>query len=140
MSSSSQFIKNLIYFVFIFSFAMLRLWITLLILTFGLKQSYPPRRRLTSWRSRACNNGSIPDSSFGPFRFVEAVPWLIVALACRIVGAESESVPLRMILMLGAGFIAVLLAFMAVMRRTFEMAGLPCCLDDLGPIAKCGCA
>jgi hypothetical protein len=40
ISSSSQFIKNLIYFVFIFSFAMLRLWVTLLILTFGLKQSY----------------------------------------------------------------------------------------------------
>jgi hypothetical protein len=40
VSSLSQFIKNLIYFVFIFSFAMLRLWVTLLILTFSLKQSY----------------------------------------------------------------------------------------------------
>jgi hypothetical protein len=40
ISSSSQFIKNLVYFVFIFGFAMLRLWITLLVLTFGLKQSY----------------------------------------------------------------------------------------------------
>jgi hypothetical protein len=40
VSSLSQFIKNLIYFVFIFSFAMLRLWVTLLILTCGLKQSY----------------------------------------------------------------------------------------------------
>jgi hypothetical protein len=40
VSSSSQFIKNLIYFIFIFSFAMLPLWITLLILTCGLKQSY----------------------------------------------------------------------------------------------------
>jgi formate-dependent nitrite reductase membrane component NrfD len=40
VSTSSQFIKNLIYFVFIFGFAMLRLWVTLLILTFGLKQSY----------------------------------------------------------------------------------------------------
>src|SRR5262245_38519706 len=39
-SDASQFIKNLIYFVFIFSFAMLRLWMTLLILTYGLKQSY----------------------------------------------------------------------------------------------------
>lgn len=43
VSSSSQFIKNLIYFVFIFSFAMLRLWVTLLVLTFGLKQSYISR-------------------------------------------------------------------------------------------------
>lgn len=40
VSSASQFIKNLVYFVFIFSFAMLRLWITLLILTYGLRQSY----------------------------------------------------------------------------------------------------
>lgn len=39
-SSDSQFLKNLVYFVFIFSFAMLRLWITLLVLTFGLRQSY----------------------------------------------------------------------------------------------------
>jgi len=39
-SSASQFIKNLVYFVFIFSFAMLRLWITLSIVTFGLKASY----------------------------------------------------------------------------------------------------
>ena len=33
-------IKNLIFFVFIFSFAMLRLWVTLLVLTSVLKQSY----------------------------------------------------------------------------------------------------
>jgi hypothetical protein len=33
-------IKNLIFFVFIFSFALLRLWVTLLVLTWGLKQSY----------------------------------------------------------------------------------------------------
>jgi hypothetical protein len=39
-SSASQFMKNLIYFVFIFSFATLRLWITLTVLTIGLKQSY----------------------------------------------------------------------------------------------------
>jgi hypothetical protein len=40
LPSASSFIKNLIYFVFIFSFAMLRLWVTLLVLTYGLKQSY----------------------------------------------------------------------------------------------------
>jgi len=39
-SSATQFTKNLIYFVFIFSFAMLRLWITLTILTLGVRQSY----------------------------------------------------------------------------------------------------
>jgi hypothetical protein len=39
-SETSPFTKNLVYFVFIFSFAMLRLWATLLTLTFALKQSY----------------------------------------------------------------------------------------------------
>lgn len=39
-SAASQFIKNLIYFVFIFSFAMLRLWITLSIVTYALRTSY----------------------------------------------------------------------------------------------------
>ncbi|WP_249137124.1 hypothetical protein [Bradyrhizobium tropiciagri] len=39
-STTSQPFKSVIYVVFIFGFAMLRLWITLSILTFGLKQSY----------------------------------------------------------------------------------------------------
>jgi hypothetical protein len=39
-SQASQFIKNLIYFVFIFGFAMVRLRMSLAILTYGLKQSY----------------------------------------------------------------------------------------------------
>jgi hypothetical protein len=33
-------IKNLIFFVFIFGLATLRLWLTLLVLTWALKQSY----------------------------------------------------------------------------------------------------
>ncbi|MGJ5049038.1 hypothetical protein ACQR09_18410 [Bradyrhizobium oligotrophicum] len=39
-TEASQFTKNLVFFVFIFSFAMLRLWVTLSIVTFGLKASY----------------------------------------------------------------------------------------------------
>jgi hypothetical protein len=39
-SPAHELIKNLIFFVFIFSFALLRLWVTLLVLTWGLKQSY----------------------------------------------------------------------------------------------------
>jgi hypothetical protein len=39
-SAVSQSMKNLLYFVFIFGFAMLRLWMGLAILTYGLKQSY----------------------------------------------------------------------------------------------------
>ena len=39
-SAAHSLIKNLIFFVFIFSFALLRLWVTLLVLTWALKQSY----------------------------------------------------------------------------------------------------
>jgi hypothetical protein len=39
-SPSPQSVKNLIYFVFVFGFATLRLWLTLAILTFALRESY----------------------------------------------------------------------------------------------------
>lgn len=39
-TDDAQAAKNLVYFVFIFGFATARLWLTLLILTYGLKQSY----------------------------------------------------------------------------------------------------
>ncbi|MEN3350003.1 MAG: hypothetical protein V7632_3638 [Bradyrhizobium sp.] len=42
-SPVSEPVKSVVYFTFIFGFAMLRLWITLSILTFGLKQSYAGR-------------------------------------------------------------------------------------------------
>ncbi len=38
--TSQTFLRNLVFFVFIFSFAMLRLWMTLTVLTWGLRQSY----------------------------------------------------------------------------------------------------
>lgn len=41
--SASLFVKNLIYFMYIFGFATLRLWVTLTVLNFGLKQSYVHR-------------------------------------------------------------------------------------------------
>lgn len=39
-SDDFQAVKNLVYFVFIFGFAAARLWMTLLVLTYALKQSY----------------------------------------------------------------------------------------------------
>ena len=39
-SPSPQLVKNLVYFVFVFSFAAVRLWLTLAILTFALRESY----------------------------------------------------------------------------------------------------
>lgn len=43
-SSASLFIRNLIYFMYVLSFATLQLWVTLSILTFGLKQSHVDRK------------------------------------------------------------------------------------------------
>jgi hypothetical protein len=39
-SPSPQMVKNLLYFAFVFSFAAVRLWLTLAILTFALRESY----------------------------------------------------------------------------------------------------
>jgi hypothetical protein len=39
-SPSPQAVKNLVYFVFVFGFAAVRLWLTLAILTFALRESY----------------------------------------------------------------------------------------------------
>lgn len=39
-SPSPQTVKNLVYFVFVFGFAAVRLWLTLAILTFALRESY----------------------------------------------------------------------------------------------------
>jgi|GraSoiStandDraft_28_1057319.scaffolds.fasta_scaffold249352_2 hypothetical protein len=67
------------------------------------------------------------DTSFGPFRFVEAVPWLMVALAFRIAGMnETPWWPLA----LAGESIAVLLAFIAIARRVFEMFGHPARFHD----------
>jgi hypothetical protein len=74
-----------------------------------------------------------PNISFGPFRFVEAVPWLMVALACRIVGPEDK--PLLDLLALCGTCVAVLMAFMAVARRVFEIFDRPSHLDGL-PLDK----
>jgi hypothetical protein len=40
MSMATQAVKNLVYFGFVFGFASLRLWLTLAILTFALRESY----------------------------------------------------------------------------------------------------
>jgi hypothetical protein len=70
-----------------------------------------------------------PDTSFGPFRFVDAVPWLMVALACRIISADGSQLLLWLLGLCGTS-IAVLLAFMAVARRVFEMFDRPAYLHD----------
>ena len=69
-----------------------------------------------------------PDTSFGPFRHVEAVAWLMVALACRVAGMNET--PWWLLALCGDS-IAVLMAFMAVARRVFEIFEHPSPIDGL---------
>jgi len=72
---------------------------------------------------------SRPDVSYGPFRFFEAVPWLLLAETFRIVGANVS-------LLLGwlaliPECIFVLMAFNAVARRAFPLFERPAPLQRI---------
>jgi hypothetical protein len=69
-----------------------------------------------------------PDISYGPFRFFEAVPWLLMALACRVTAAGGTWLiwPLMAI-----EYVAVLMAFIAVARRAFELVDQPSPLEGM---------
>lgn len=64
--------------------------------------------------------GSLPTVSFGPFRFLEALPWLILAAAMRIVAFSGGATALPAI---AAADVAILMAYMAVSRRSIELSG-----------------
>ena len=70
-----------------------------------------------------------PETSYAPFRFFEAVPWLLLAEAFRIVGASTP--PLLTLLALIFECIGVLMAFNAVARRAFPLFALPVPLEGL---------
>jgi hypothetical protein len=76
----------------------------------------------TQWLSR-------PETSYGPFRFFEAVPWLLLAEAFRVVGASAR--PVLALLALIFECIGVLMAFNAVARRAFPLLALPVPLHGL---------
>ena len=70
-----------------------------------------------------------PETSSGPFRFFEAVPWLLLAEAFRFAGASAR--PLLTFLALILECVAVLMAFNAVARRAFPLFALPVPLEGL---------
>jgi hypothetical protein len=74
-----------------------------------------------------------PDVSYGPFRYFEAVPWLLLAEACRF-SAVSLGV-LAALLSLIAESIAVLMAFNAVAKRAFPLLDRPAPLQGT-PLAR----
>lgn len=62
---------------------------------------------------------TLPTVSFGPFRLLEAVPWLMFATAVRFV---SFGKPVIMIPALALESVAVFLAFLLAARRMIEFA------------------
>src|SRR5882672_6465907 len=61
----------------------------------------------------------LPQVSFGPFRFLEALPWLVLAAAMRVIAFGGGLVALPAIVIAS---IAVLHAFLVVAQRSIELA------------------
>ena len=71
-------------------------------------------------RTLTAKGASLPDVSYGPFRVLEAVPWLMFAAAMRVLTIYGGMIWL--VAMMSASF-AVLLAFVVAARRAIEWAG-----------------
>jgi hypothetical protein len=65
-----------------------------------------------------------PETSFGPFRLLHALPWLILAAAMRVIawGGGGAALPALIV-----ADIAILLAFFATAQRSIEVAGGQSC-------------
>jgi hypothetical protein len=70
-----------------------------------------------------------PETSDAPFRFFEAVPWLLLAEAFRVVGAGAGT--LLALLAFIFECVGVLMAFKAVARRAFPLSGFPAPLEGM---------
>jgi hypothetical protein len=62
---------------------------------------------------------SLPQVSFGPFRYLEALPWLVVAAAMRVIAFTGGPLALPAVVV---ATIAVLHAFIVVAQRSIELA------------------
>ena len=62
---------------------------------------------------------SVPHVSFGPFRFLEAMPWLAMAAAMRVIAFGGGIIALPALIFAN---IAVLHAFLMVAQRSIELA------------------
>jgi hypothetical protein len=60
----------------------------------------------------------LPQVSFGPFRFLEALPWLVLAAAMRVIAFGGGPVAFPAIVIAS---IAVLHAFLVVAQRSIEL-------------------
>ena len=71
---------------------------------------------------------SLPQVTFGPFRFLEALPWLVMAAAMRVIAFGGGAVALPAIIVAA---IAVLHAFLVVAQRSIELDDGQTGLGDL---------
>ncbi|HVQ73121.1 MAG TPA: hypothetical protein VMT08_37035 [Bradyrhizobium sp.] len=62
---------------------------------------------------------AFPNVSFGPFRFLEAMPWLVLAASMRVIAFNNPFIAIPAI---GLASIAVLHAFLVVTQRSIELA------------------
>lgn len=69
-----------------------------------------------------------PETSFGPFRLLHALPWLILAATMRVIAFGGGAIALPAIVVAD---ISVLLAFFATAHRSIEGAGGRSSLGEL---------
>ena len=62
---------------------------------------------------------AFPNVSFGPFRFLEAMPWLVLAASMRVIGFNNLLIAIPAMVFAS---IAVLHAFLVVTQRSIELA------------------
>jgi hypothetical protein len=74
---------------------------------------------MTTTLRKQLQQQSLPQISFGPFRFLEALPWLVLAAAMRVVAFGGGPMALPAIVVAN---IAVD-AFLVVAQRSIELAG-----------------
>jgi hypothetical protein len=63
---------------------------------------------------------SVPQTQFGPFRLIQALPWLVMAAAMRVIAFGGGAVALPAIVVAD---LAVLQAFLATATRSIEAEG-----------------
>ena len=68
---------------------------------------------------RQLQQHTFPNVSFGPFRFFEAMPWLVLAASMRVIAFNSPFIAIPATVFAS---IAVLHAFLVVTQRSIELA------------------
>src|SRR5262245_43946328 len=77
---------------------------------------------------RQLQQHTLPNVSFGPFRFFEAMPWLVLAASMRVIAFNSPFIAIPAMVFAS---IAVLHAFLVVTQRSIELAEGQTCLGGL---------